>query len=68
MAGNTPGHLELCCSRRSFVNSKIMPLITLLLFYERHFNKKSITVARIFVSKTKEVLGAQENACMRKHD
>jgi hypothetical protein len=35
MAGNTPSRLEPCCIDNSFVNSKTMPRITLVLFYER---------------------------------
>lgn len=64
MAGNIPSPLEPCYFHNSFVNSKRMTLITLVLFYERHFNKKWITLANILVSKTKEVFGAPENVCM----
>jgi hypothetical protein len=64
MAGNIPSPLQPCCFHNSLVNSKRMSLITLVLFYERHLNKKLIPLANILVSKTKYVFGALENVCM----
>lgn len=63
IAGNILSPLETCCFHNSFLNSKRTSLITLLLFYERHFYKKWIPLANILLSKKKDVFGAPENVC-----
>lgn len=68
MAGTAPAHLGPCCFHNSFANSNSIPRIALVLLYERHFNRKWMSLANILVSKMKEVFGVPEHVCPWKLD